>query len=77
MHRSFVLVFGPLCRHRDTSLRFLALFRPPVLSRVCFLPTEQKLEESRVAAARSKLRAKARSRFLQRREDALMGFEVV
>eukprot|EP00903_Cladosiphon_okamuranus_P019399 g17836.t1 len=34
-----------------------------------------KSEESRVAAARSKLRAKARSRFLQRREDALMGFE--
>lgn len=34
------------------------------------------MEESRVAEARSKLRAKARSRFLQRREDALMGFEV-
>ncbi|CAM9597022.1 unnamed protein product [Ectocarpus sp. 6 AP-2014] len=37
--------------------------------------TTQTLEESRVAATRSKLRAKARSRFLQRREEHLMGFE--
>ncbi|CAM9901334.1 unnamed protein product, partial [Scytosiphon promiscuus] len=36
---------------------------------------EPTAEESRVAEARSKLRAKARSRFLQRREEALMGFE--
>eukprot|EP00752_Nemacystus_decipiens_P009262 g8275.t1 len=52
-------------------------FVPPPVSTVHSDSTDDatKLEESRVAEARSKLRAKARSRFLQRREDALMGFE--
>lgn len=45
--------------------------RPPLSP-----PLLYQAEESRVAEARSKLRAKARSRFLQRREEALMGFEV-
>lgn len=52
---------------------FVVALRPSVLPHFA---DRQTLEESRVAAARSKLRAKARSRFLQRREDALMGFEV-
>ncbi|CAN0270296.1 unnamed protein product, partial [Ectocarpus sp. 12 AP-2014] len=48
---------------------------PPAGSSGSNADTTQTLEESRVAAARSKLRAKARSRFLQRREEYLMGFE--
>ncbi|CAN0195793.1 unnamed protein product, partial [Ectocarpus sp. 4 AP-2014] len=48
---------------------------PPAGSSGSNADTTQTLEESRVAVARSKLRAKARSRFLQRREGYLMGFE--